>query len=459
MKLLVSLTLAVLLGNASGIFAQTADLQKTYAQTPEQCSSPANRIAISPGKIIGPNFNCEIANERPAGTGLWVYDASCEINGRFTRGNLGMGINMKPGPESYSISLPGVNGGGIDLHPCEPAVAEATNVSTTGWYVTPEEWGDCGEECHTWPTAWINDANGDYTFGMSCSASMVLGGYAMRGSQAPFDELDMAINDQSLGRFSVDTGLNDVYVTPTNPTWQSESLIREALVSGRTMNFNVAGRAPINFTLSGSRAAIEKMEKLCQPDVHAATPDKLVGSRWIYLFRGNEFQFTFGKNTIDDFPSWSGVTWNRLGEYMVELSANGGASKIIFSFDNLDSFRGRDWDKSKVVGRRILAALAQTQVPSQNQIVASSGAQTDVTQFTLHNDSNMTWTIAWIDGNGQIAENGKVTRPGQPWVVANGAKTWESHWYAISNSAGFICSISLRQNATVNFSQLAACQR
>lgn len=459
MKLLVGLTLAVLLGAASSVFAQTADLQKAYARTPAQCDSPANWITISPGKIIGPSFKCSIANERPAGTGLWVYDAACNINGRSTRGNLGMGINMRPGPESYSISLPGVTGSGIDLHPCKPTDTQATNVSTEGWYVTPESWGDCGEECHVWPTAWVNDAKGDFALGMSCSTPMILGGYVMRGSDTPFSELEMVIDGQSLGRFSVDTGLNDVYVTATNPAGQSKSRIRAALVSGRTMSFNVAGRAPINFPLFGSKAAIEKLEKLCQPDVRAATPDKLVGSRWAYLFRGNEFQFKFGTNTIDDFPSWSGVTWNRLGENSVELSANAGASKIIFNFDNPNSFRGLDWDGSKVVGRRIGAAPAQTQVPSQNRIVASSGAQADVTQFTLHNDSDITWTIAWIDGNGKITANGKVIRPGQPWVVANGAKTWESHWFAISTSAGFLCSISLRQRAIVNFSQLAACQR
>ena len=361
MKLLVGLTLAVLLGSASSVFAQTADLQKAYAQTPAQCSSPANWITISPGKIVGPSFSCTIANERPAGTGLWVYDAACEINGRSTRGNLGMGINLRPGPESFSISLPGVKDDGIELHPCKPTETQATNVSTSGWYVTPEAWGDCGEECHVWPTAWVNDTKGDFTLGMSCSPPMILGGYAVKGAGTPFSGLEMVINGRSLGRFSVDTGLSGVYVTATNLAKQSQAGIRAALVSGRTMSFKVAGRAPINFTLSGSRAAIEKLEKLCQPNVRAATPDKLVGSRWIYLFRGNEFQFTFGKKTIDDFPSWSGVTWNRLGEHMVELSANGGANKIIFSFVNPDSFRGRDWDNSKVVGRRIWAAPAKIQ--------------------------------------------------------------------------------------------------
>jgi len=263
MKLLVGLTLAMLLGAASSVFAQSTDLQKAYAQTPAQCRSPVNWITISSGKIVGPSFRCAIANERPAGTGLWVYDAACEINGRSTRGNLGMGVNMRPGPESYSISLPGVKGDWIDLHPCKPTVKQPTKVNTTIWYVTPEAWGDCGEECHTWPTAWINDANGDYALGVTCDAPMLLGGYAMRGSQTPFAELEMVINGQSLGQFSVHTGLNDVYITPTNPARQSKSQIRAALVSGRTMSFNVAGRAPINFTLSGSKAAIRKMEKLC----------------------------------------------------------------------------------------------------------------------------------------------------------------------------------------------------
>ena len=88
----------------------------------------------------------------------------------------------------------------------------------------------------------------------------------------------------------------------------------------------------------------------------------------------------------------------------------------------------------------------------------SSGAETDVTDFVLYNDSDMMWSVSWIDSSGNVTQTSDVTPPGDSWVVANGAKTWESHWYAISTENGFLCSISLRQGARVNFSQLTACQ-
>lgn len=97
-------------------------------------------------------------------------------------------------------------------------------------------------------------------------------------------------------------------------------------------------------------------------------------------------------------------------------------------------------------------------VPSEDFVVASVGAQTDVTDFGLFNDSNQTLYIGWIDGNGTIQNPPAITPPDQSWTVANGAATWESHWYAISTDNGFQCSISLRQGARVNVSDLGACR-
>lgn len=99
-----------------------------------------------------------------------------------------------------------------------------------------------------------------------------------------------------------------------------------------------------------------------------------------------------------------------------------------------------------------------TIVPSQPGIVASSGGQTDVTDIALYNDGSEALTIAWIDGNGTLQTNVPSTAPGQSWIIANGAATWESHWYAIGASAGLQCSMSPRQGIRVNFSELAACQ-
>jgi hypothetical protein len=124
MKFLVGLTPAVMLGVASAVFAQTADLQTTYAQTPAECSSPEALITISPGLIESRNFRCALSNERPAGTGLWVYAAACTIEGQSVSGKMSMGVSMKPGPEYFSISLPGSDDRWIDIHPCKPAGTE-----------------------------------------------------------------------------------------------------------------------------------------------------------------------------------------------------------------------------------------------------------------------------------------------------------------------------------------------
>lgn len=91
-------------------------------------------------------------------------------------------------------------------------------------------------------------------------------------------------------------------------------------------------------------------------------------------------------------------------------------------------------------------------------MITSAGNQTEVTSFQLNNDSGFAFNIAWIDYNGQITASGQPTmQPGRSWTIANGARTWESHWFAISSAAGFVCSISIRQGVAVNFSQLPGC--
>ncbi len=104
------------------------------------------------------------------------------------------------------------------------------------------------------------------------------------------------------------------------------------------------------------------------------------------------------------------------------------------------------------------AAKAQhIAVPSQPRIVASSGAQNDVTDFMLFNDSGVVIRVAWIDGAGVIQSNLEDLAPGDSWIIANGAATWESHWYSISIYDGFVCSFSPRQFARVRLSDLAFC--
>lgn len=132
------------------------------------------------------------------------------------------------------------------------------------WYTTPEDQGDCGDECYTAPHAWIDQIGGGHAFGVSCDATMVLGGPAMEVSELPFSQAIMKVDSQSLGQFSVDSGLNDVYVSPSEANGISPSSVKAAIESGTTMQLEVAGRSTIRFTLKGSKAAIREMERLCQ---------------------------------------------------------------------------------------------------------------------------------------------------------------------------------------------------
>lgn len=103
--------------------------------------------------------------------------------------------------------------------------------------------------------------------------------------------------------------------------------------------------------------------------------------------------------------------------------------------------------------------------PSSRKQVASSGADTDVTDFTLVNDLNFNFTVKWLDSNtkdvrsqgGEQTKSHPFVSPGQSWRVERGAKTWESHWFAIYSQQGFVCSFSPRQGETVQLSQLSAC--
>jgi hypothetical protein len=107
---------AILLSFSSAVIAQVKDLQKTYAENPSECRTPAKQILISQGKIEGPSFSCAIENERLAGTGLWVYDASCMINGKSIDGEIPMGISMDS--KYFSISLPDSDDW-MDIHACK----------------------------------------------------------------------------------------------------------------------------------------------------------------------------------------------------------------------------------------------------------------------------------------------------------------------------------------------------
>ncbi|MEP0522148.1 MAG: hypothetical protein ABJO09_15020 [Hyphomicrobiales bacterium] len=105
------------------------------------------------------------------------------------------------------------------------------------------------------------------------------------------------------------------------------------------------------------------------------------------------------------------------------------------------------------------------QTQSSPDRIASSGANIDVTDYGLLNDTNIDITIRWLDGqaweqpvyDGLQTPDDQWVFPGEEWQIANGAKTWESHWYAVFSRDGFVCSFSPRQWERVNFSQLDGC--
>ena len=108
---------------------------------------------------------------------------------------------------------------------------------------------------------------------------------------------------------------------------------------------------------------------------------------------------------------------------------------------------------------------AATTVPSDSKRIPSQGSDVSVTNFTLNNDLKNPIRVAWLDGEGKDVaaanSDGKVApllTQGESWRVANGAATWQSHWFAIYTEQGFICSFSPRQGVTVNLSQLTDCK-
>jgi hypothetical protein len=146
---------------------------------------------------------------------------------------------------------------------CLVVLPAFVNAGSNVWYVTPESRGSCGEECYSAPAAWIEDTYGNHSFGVSCRGTMFMGGSAMAVNEPPFSQAEMFIDEQSYGYFDVQNGLNDTYVTPTNPGWQTPSRIQAALDSGEALSFHVPRYAQLNFKLSGSRSAIALMNNAC----------------------------------------------------------------------------------------------------------------------------------------------------------------------------------------------------
>jgi hypothetical protein len=105
-------------------------------------------------------------------------------------------------------------------------------------------------------------------------------------------------------------------------------------------------------------------------------------------------------------------------------------------------------------------------VPSNTRRERSSGADRPVTEFTLINDADIDVTIYWLDGNAiEVESTGGEQTKSHPWIsrgdswrVEYGAKTWESHWFAVVSNGDFICSFSPRQNEIARLSEMDGCK-
>lgn len=139
------------------------------------------------------------------------------------------------------------------------------------WAVESASQGDCGDECYTPPTAWVYAGNGQFAFGVQCDGQMVLGGPAMAVPTPPFSQVEMRIDGRSYGVFSVQNGLNDVYVSPTlGGTQDWLSTIRPALAGGNVLQLWMGPSALLEFGLGGSRLALDGVDAQCAAGTTAA---------------------------------------------------------------------------------------------------------------------------------------------------------------------------------------------
>jgi hypothetical protein len=175
------------------------------------------------------------------------------------------------------------------------------------------------------------------------------------------------------------------------------------------------------------------------------------------------------KNNIFAFWQWEASTELSNGEMilmktdMITCTSNGIAPNYYpGSREDVGSCSGKLANKQSASAGKLPAA---TTVPSASKRIRSQGSDVDVTNFTLNNDQKTSIRVFWLDGQGKDVaaanSDGRVTpwlAQGESWRVANGAATWQSHWFGIYSRQGFVCSFSPRQGVSVNLSQLTDCK-
>ena len=131
------------------------------------------------------------------------------------------------------------------------------------WYVVPEDKGDCGDECYRAPTAWIDEASGNYSLGVTCENIMILGGKATYVNEITIGSLEMVVDNSSLGQFAVESGLNDVFIQPQDAHSQKPGAIVGTLSAGQEVMLRFRDGQGFRFTLEGARSAVALMRELC----------------------------------------------------------------------------------------------------------------------------------------------------------------------------------------------------
>lgn len=143
------------------------------------------------------------------------------------------------------------------------SLSTAAWASDEVWYVVPEDKGDCGDECYRAPTAWIDEAGGNYALGVTCENTMILGGKATYVNEITIESLEMVVDNSSLGQFAVETGLNDVFIQPQDAHSQNPSAIVGTLSAGQEVVLRFRDGQSYKFTLAGARGAVGLMRELC----------------------------------------------------------------------------------------------------------------------------------------------------------------------------------------------------
>lgn len=96
--------------------AQEVDIQTTYAIDKAACGGgSATTVKIAEGRITGPGFDCVLSTERPVGTGLVAYEATCTVDGKST--SEGIALDLGNYSDHFELSLPGRENW-LKLYPC-----------------------------------------------------------------------------------------------------------------------------------------------------------------------------------------------------------------------------------------------------------------------------------------------------------------------------------------------------